>query len=82
MRVMTGNAMAPPPSLVAPAINEPKAMVRDMNQLVSKRCQSSKLLMMAAQMSHTMRARRRLNLIVKVVGCGCSMAQMTLNLPE
>lgn len=31
--VITGKATAPPPSEVAPAINDPNTMVRDMNQL-------------------------------------------------
>jgi hypothetical protein len=32
MSVMTGKATAPPPSALAPAIKEPKTIVRDMNQ--------------------------------------------------
>src|SRR5680860_434757 len=40
-RVMTGKATAPPPSLVAPAMKDPTAMVSDMNQYSGNRCQRS-----------------------------------------
>ena len=35
--VITGNATAPPPSLVAPAINEPNNIVIDIGQLCSNK---------------------------------------------
>src|SRR5665811_456401 len=40
-RVMTGKATAPPPSLVAPAMKDPTAIVTDMNQYSGNRCQRS-----------------------------------------
>ena len=52
-RVMMGNATAPPPSLVVPAMNDPSAMVADMSQYSMNNGQRSPCHMSIAQLVHT-----------------------------
>jgi hypothetical protein len=54
--VMTGKATAPPPSLVAPAMNEPRVMVIDMNQFSPNRPQRSPAFIPISQRIQTMAA--------------------------
>ena len=51
--VMTGNATAPPPSLVAPAMNEPNAIVTLMNQFSANRPKRSPRTMPVSHAAHT-----------------------------